>query len=300
MIPSRYGASSTLSSIRRRKQRSSKQSTFYRPARWLLYLCLILGSAVTLLPFVWMLLASLKSASEILRIPPTLWPENPTLASYRTIFSDSGLGLWRFYFNSIFVAGCSTILVLFSSSLGGYLFAKHHFPGKDLLYGTFLISIMLPFQIIMIPRYLLLVNFQLVDSLWGLILPAAVSAVGIVLMRQYVDVIPNEILDAARIDGATEWTIYWRIVLPQLRSELATIGILFFMLGWNNYLWPLIVITTPERRTLPVLFTWYSNGHSNRLDLTMAVGVLVIIPMLLVYMVGQRWIIRGIAWTGSR
>jgi multiple sugar transport system permease protein len=159
---------------------------------------------------------------------------------------------------------------------------------------------MVPFQVIMIPEYLILVKLKLIDNLWGLIIPGMVDAFGIFLMRQFIEGIPNEMIDAGRIDGASDFGIYWRIVLPQLGPSLAALGIFTFLAVWNDYLFPLIVITTTEKRTLPLLLTWYSSQHSTRYDLTMAASVLVMLPILLVYVIFQRWIVRGVALTGFR
>jgi multiple sugar transport system permease protein len=147
---------------------------------------------------------------------------------------------------------------------------------------------------------LILVQIRLVDSLWGLIVPAMVDAFGIFFMRQFIETFPNDLIDAARIDGSGEFGIYRKIVLPNLGAALATLGIFTFMATWNDYLWPLIVITTHEQRTLPLLLTWYTSQHGQRYDLTMAASILVLIPVLLVYVFFQRWIVRGVALSGMK
>jgi multiple sugar transport system permease protein len=266
----------------------------------IVYLILILGTVVTLLPFVWAVLTSFKSASEIIRIPPTFFPEHWTLQSYQTIFNDPRVPLARFFFNSLFVAVMHVGITLFTSSLAGFIFAKYKFWGRNIVFAYILAQMMIPFQIVMIPSYLILVKLHLIDTLWGLIIPSMVDAFGIFLMRQFIDSIPSELMDAARIDGAGEFTIYWRIILPQLGAPLAALGIFSFMAVWNDYLWPLIVITTHERRTLPLLLNWYNNAHGTRYDLTMAASVLVLLPILVVYMLFQRWIVRGVALTGFK
>jgi multiple sugar transport system permease protein len=267
---------------------------------FLIYGILILGTVITLLPFVWTILTSFKSASEIIKVPPTFLPQHWTIESYTTIFNDPKLPLARFFANSLFVAFMRVGITLFTSSLAGYIFAKYKFWGKNVLFVFILAQMMIPFQVVMIPAYLILVKLHLIDSLWGLIIPSMVDAFGIFLMRQFIDCIPNELIDAARIDGATEFTIYWRIILPQLGAPLAALGIFTFMAVWNDYLWPLIVITTHERRTLPLLLTWYNTAHGTRYDLTMAASVLVLLPILLVYILFQRWIVRGVALTGFK
>lgn len=273
---------------------------FHSLNRIVVYLVLLAGLLVTLVPFIWVLLTSLKTSSEIIRIPPTFFPENWSLDSYKTIFNDPRLPLGRFYLNSLFVALSRVVITLFTSSLAGYIFAKYKFWGKNLTFGFILAQLMIPFQVVMIPSYLILTKLHLVNSLWGLIIPSMVDAFGIFLMRQFIENIPGELIDAGRIDGASEFHIYWKIVLPQLGAPLATLGIFTFMASWNDYLWPLIVITTHEKRTLPLLLIWYNSQHTTRYDLTMAASVLVLLPILAVYILFQRWIVRGIAMTGFK
>jgi len=268
--------------------------------RVLVYALLILGTLVTLVPFIWILATSLKPASEIVRMPPTFFPENWTLNSYMTIFNDPKIPLARFYLNSALVAIGRVIITLFLSSLVGYVFAKYNFRGKNLLFGFILIQLMVPFTVIMIPAYLILVQLRLIDTLWGLVIPTMVDAFGIFLMRQFIETFPNDLIDAARIDGSGEFGIYRKIVLPNLGAALATLGIFTFMTTWNDYLWPLIVITTHEKRTLPLLLTWYNSQHGQRYDLTMAASILVLIPVLIVYVFFQRWIVRGVALSGMK
>lgn len=264
------------------------------------YAILLIGIVYTLIPFLWMLGTSFKTSTEIVRLPPTLFPEKFSLQSYKTIFTDPNVPVERFYLNSIIVSFSIVTMVLFTSSLAGFVFAKYQFFGKNLFFTLILATMMIPFQVIMIPLYLVLVNLKITDSLLGLIVPGAASAFGIFLMRQFIESIPTELIDAARIDGASEFGIYSRIILPQMGAALATLGIFQFMGTWNDYLWPLIVITTTEKRTLPIMLTWYNSQHGARFDLTMAASVLVILPILIVYFLFQRWIVRGIALTGFK
>jgi multiple sugar transport system permease protein len=264
------------------------------------YLILAVGLSITLMPFIWMILGSFKTATELLRIPPTFWPENPTLGNYLTILQDPNLPLLRFYGNSATVAIANVLTSLFTSSLLGFLFAKYEFRGKRIFFGWFMVSMMIPGQITMIPGYLILSRIGLLNTLWGLIVFSALDAFGLFMMRQFVETLPNELLDAARIDGASEWQIYWRIVLPQLGAPLATLGTLTFMGNWNAYLWPMVVITRIDRRTLPIILTWYNSQHSSRPNITMAATVMMVIPILLVYFFFQRWIVRGFAMSGIK
>lgn len=264
------------------------------------YIFLILGLSFTLLPFLMMILSSFKTNTEMLRTPPTFWPENPTLSNYTTIFNDPKLPLLRFYGNSAFVALFNVVNTMFTSALVGYLFAKYEFRGKRLFFGWFLALLMIPGQITMIPSYLILARIGLLNSLWGLIVFSAVDAFGIFMLRQFCETLPSELMDAARIDGASEWQMFWRIVLPQLGAPLATLGILNFMHNWNAYLWPMIVITKLENRTLPIILTWYNSQHTGQGGLVMAATVLVILPILLVFVYFQRWIVRGFTMTGFK
>ena len=271
-----------------------------RLRRFGLYALLTLGCLVTLLPFVWMILGSFKTSGEIIRIPPSFWPENPTLQNYRTILTDPKLPLARFYLNSLFVSVSVVTLTLFTSSLAGFIFAKYEFFGKNVAFSFILATLMIPFQVLMIPSYLILVRLGLIDSLWGLIVPGATSAFGIFMMKQFIQGLPNELLDAARIDGSSEWGIYWRVIVPQVGPALATLGILTFMGNWNSYLWPLVVITSHQKRTLPIVLTWFNSMHGTRYDLTMAASVLIVVPILIVYAIFQRWIVQGFTLSGLK
>ncbi len=264
------------------------------------YLILIPASLVMVLPFVWMVLGSFKTGREIRQIPPTFFPEEFTLDNYRTILTDEDLPLGLFYRNSAIIALANVVQVLFTSSLYGYIFAKFEFPGKKVIFWFILATMMIPFQVTMIPGYLLMARLNLINKLWGLIIPAALDAFGIFLFRQFALSIPNELIDAARVDGASEFRIYRSIVLYQLGPALATFGMLTFMFNWNAYLWPLIVLTEQKVRTLPIILTWYSNQHAQQLHLTMAASVLVILPVLFVFILSQRWIVKGITLTGIK
>jgi multiple sugar transport system permease protein len=264
------------------------------------YVILLMGLLLTLVPFVYVVLSSFKTSLEIIRVPPTLIPEKWTLQNYQTIFNDPKVPLARFYANSLFVAVSRVAITLFTSSFAGYIFAKYRFRGRNVMFLFVLATLMVPFQVIMIPAYLILVSLGLIDSLWGLVIPSMVDAFGIFLMKQFIEGVPNELLDAARMDGASDFGIYWRIVLPQLRAPLAALGIFVFIATWNDFLWPLIVITTHERRTLPLLLSWYNNQHGSNPGLTLTAAVLVMFPILIVYMFFQRWIVRGVTLTGFK
>lgn len=264
------------------------------------YPVLLFGSLIAMLPFVWMILSSFKSLKEIRQIPPTFLPKEFTLNNYERVLTDKDLPLGIFYRNSAIIALANVVQVLFTSSLFGYIFAKFDFKGKKVLFWFILSLMMIPQQMTMIPGYLILAKLGLINNLLALIIPAAIDAFGIFLFKQFAQSIPNELLDAARVDGAGEFHIYWRIVLPQLGPALATFGMLTFMFNWNAYLWPLIVLTEQKVRTLPIILTWFANQQVDKTNLTMAASVLVILPVLFVFLLVQRWIVEGITLTGMK
>ena len=265
-----------------------------------LYLVLTIFGLVAAMPFIWMFLSSFKTAAEIRQIPPTFWPQEATLDNYRTILQDPELPLWLFYRNSAFIAVMNTLATLFTGSILGYVFAKFTFRGRQALFWFILATMMIPSQVTMLPGYLILLQLDLLNNLWGMVIPSMVSAFAVFVMRQFILSIPNDEIYSARVDGASEWRIYRSIVLPQLGAPLATLGMLTFMFNWNAYLWPLIVLTQPNKRTLPIILYWYSTQHSSQDNLVMAASVLIVIPVLIVFALSQKWIVRGLTLTGGR
>ncbi|MBN1266895.1 MAG: carbohydrate ABC transporter permease [Anaerolineales bacterium] len=264
------------------------------------YPVLTIGSLIALLPFVWMILSSFKNLKEIRQVPPTFAPEEFTLENYDRVMNDKDLPLGLFYRNSAIIAGVNVVQVLFTSSLFGYIFAKYEFKGKKMLFWFIVSLMMIPAQMTMIPGYLILAKLGLINNLLALIVPAAMDPFGIFLFCQFAVSIPNELLDAARVDGAGEFQIFRKIAIPQLGPALATFGMLTFMANWNAYLWPLIVLTEEKVRTLPIILTWYSNQMAEKTNLTMAASVLVILPVLIVFLFVQRWIVEGITLSGLK
>lgn len=266
------------------------------PTFWLsqsiAYIVLTAGLVFTLLPFIYIVLASFKTNAELMRVPPTFFPERPTLNNYLTVLSDRAISLPQIFYNSGIVAVARTFLTLFTSSFAGYIFARYRFTGRNLFFGIILAQLMIPFQVVMIPLYLLTVKMGLVDTLWALVIPMLVDAYGVFVAKQFVEGLPGEILEAARIDGASEFGIYWRIVIPQLGPALASLGIFTFMASWNDYLWPLIVITSPKKRTIPLLLVWYSTQHGANQGLVLAASILTLLPIFIVYFLAQRWIVE--------
>ncbi len=255
------------------------------------YAILIIGLIGTLLPFFYIMVSSLKTTAELRQTPPDFFPKKPTFEHYTTILTDEKIPLAQNLFNSIFVSLTRVIITLFTSSYAGFIFAKYHFKGKNLAFGIILIQIMIPFQVVMIPNYLLTVKLGLIDSLWALIVPAFIDAYGIFMMKQFIEAMPTELMDAARIDGASEFGIYSKIILPQMGPPLASLGIFTFMSTWNDYLWPLIVLTSPEKRTIPLLVVWFQTQHVSNQGLVLAASILTLLPIFIVYIFLQRWIV---------
>ncbi|HEY7594623.1 MAG TPA: carbohydrate ABC transporter permease [Actinophytocola sp.] len=268
-------------------------------ARVVLHVVLGAGLVVMIGPFIWMALASFKTEGEIRADPPTFFPQNGTLDNYHTLFTR--LDFPTYFTNSVVVAVVTTVGNLLFCSAAGYALAKLAFPGKRVLFLIVLGTIMVPSVVTMVPLFVLSSNLGLVNSLAGLILPFLAQAFGVFLMRQFILSIPDDLLEAARIDGASELRIYWQIVLPLCRPALATLGILTFLASWNNFLWPLVAATTEDKYTLPVALALYAIGQNQtRYDLLLAGSVIIVLPVLVVFLLLQRHFVRGIATTGLK
>jgi multiple sugar transport system permease protein len=270
-----------------------------RAARIGLYTVLLVSLLVVAGPFLWMLLSSVKAEREIRRIPPTWWPEQFTLEHYRELFGR--LDFPQFFGNSVLVAvGVTVGNLLFCSALG-YALAKLRFPGQRVLFALVLGMLMVPGMVLFVPQFVLVSNLGLTNTYAGLVLPFLAAPFGVFLMRQFLLSIPDELIEAARVDGAGEFRIFWRVVLPLCRPALATLGILTFLASWNNFLWPLVVATTEDKYTLPVALALYSIGQ-NRINfgLLVAGSVVVVLPIVIVFLILQRHFLRGIATTGLK
>lgn len=270
-----------------------------RAARIVLYVVLVLGLLAVAGPFVWMALSSVKPEREIREVPPTWWPETFTLDNFRELFSRLDFPLY--FFNSVLVAAVVTAGNLLFCSLVGYALAKLRYPGKRVLFLAVLGMLMVPGMVTFVPQFVLVSNMGLTNTYAGLILPFLVGPFGVFLMRQFLQSIPDDLIEAARVDGAGEFRIFWRVVLPLCRPALATLGILTFLGSWNNFLWPLVVATTEDKYTLPVALALYSVGQ-NRTDygLLLSGAVVVVLPVLIVFLLLQRHFLRGIATTGLK
>ena len=270
----------------------------HKVKKTVIYLLLIGGLIITLTPFIWSISTSFKSSAGIFAMPPELIPSEPTLEHYVRLFEE--VDFIRHFINSTIVAVAVTILGLFLNSLAGYAFAKFRFPGRDRIFTLFVISLMVPGQVTMMPVFMILRSMGLINTFTGLIITGTISVFGIFLIRQFVQSIPNDLIEAARIDGCSEFGIYWRVILPLCKPVLATLGIFTFMSSWNSFLWPLILMVREEMYTLPVALANLSGEHADQFGLLMAGAIVVVIPVILVFLVAQKYIIEGISTSGLK
>jgi len=269
-----------------------------RIATVVLHLVLAIGAVATLLPFGWMVSASLMPKGEASRWPPSFLPSRVTVGNYLELFERLDLG--RCFLNSAFIAIVSTALALVIVSLAGYAFAKLRFPGRERTFRALLTAMVIPAQVAMLPLFLLLRTMGLVNTYWGVIIPALAPVFGIFMVRQYALSIPDELLDAARVDGAGEFLIFRRIVFPLLRPILVTFGVFSFMGAWNDFMWPLIVLTDDRKYTLPVAIANLIGEHAQDIELMTAGSVLTVLPVLLLFLALQKTYVEGITMGGVK
>ena len=277
-----------------------KQSQPAATPRWLgqaiVYTLLIVGGIVMVIPFVWMLATSLKPASEVFL--GKFLPMVPTLDNYVTVFRKVPFARW--YLNSLIVAALVTLSVAFFDSLTGFTLAKYQFPGKNLIFVFILSTLMVPTEMLVIPWFILSNSLNWVDTYWGIMFPGVITAFGAFLMKQFMEGVPSELLDAARIDGVSEFGLFWRIALPLVKPALAALCIFTFLGNWNAFLWPVIITEKMDMRTLPVGLSFFSGEAGSSWELIMASASMATIPVMLVFIIFQRQIIKGIALTGLK
>ncbi|HET6680229.1 MAG TPA: carbohydrate ABC transporter permease [Gemmatimonadaceae bacterium] len=261
-------------------------------ARALVWAALIVGALLALLPLFWMLSASVMPTGEASTYPPRLLPSRITFEHYAALFSRLDLG--RYLLNSMLIATTVTAISLLINSMAGYAFAKLRFRGRDRMFRLLAMGLVLPVQVAMLPLFLLMKQLGLINSYWGVIIPGMASIFGIFLIRQYALAIPDDMLDAARVDGASEWRIYRSVVLPGIVPILATLAIWTFLSTWNDFMWPLIVLSDQEHFTLPVALASLVGEHVRDTELMMAGSVLTILPVMLVFLALQRFYIQGV------
>ncbi len=257
-----------------------------------IHLLLVAAVCLTIFPLTWMAMASVMPAGEASAYPMSWLPSTLSLEHYRALFSR--LEVVRYIMNSALIAGAVTLISLVVNSMAGYAFAKLSFPGRERVFRGLVATLVVPGQVTMLPLFMLLKYLGLINSYWGVIVPGMASVFGIFLFRQYALSIPDSLLDAARIDGAGEWRIYRSIVLPLCKPILLTLAVFTFMGTWNDFMWPLVVLTDSRLHTLPVALANLSGEHVQDTELMMAGALLTVLPVIVLYALLQRYYIEGI------
>jgi multiple sugar transport system permease protein len=268
-----------------------------RPGAIAPHVVLFIACFLAVAPFIWSFFGSFKPFKELISskdVLPHVW----TLAHYQEIIDRAGF--LNAFWNSLVVAVLVTFASLFTSSTLGYVFAKYRFRGKDLLFGLMISTMFVPFVVLLVPLYITMGTIGLIDNLGGVVILGLWTSLGVFLMRQFMSGIPTELIDAARIDGAGEWQVFRKVVLPLATAPLAALGILVFLSSWDNFLWPSVVLTSPQNQTLPLLLAGLKNLYWSRYDLWSAGSMLTVIPVMIVYVFASKYFIRGIAMTGLK
>jgi len=268
-----------------------------RPGTIVIGALLAVGAIITAFPFIWMLFSSFKPRSESVAYPPQLLPQQPTLEYFAELFQQLDFG--RYLVNTLLIVVICMIGLLLMAA-AGYGFAKFAFPGRDVLFFLVLITMMIPGQVTMIPTYLILNGMKLTNTLIGIALPMLVSGFSVFLFRQFMTTIPTEVIEAARIDGAGEWRIFFRIVLPMSGPILAVQVVLTFIAGWNSFLWPLIIANDQKLYTLSVGLSLLNQQIATNPSLQMAASTVMVVPILIVFVVFQRFVVQGFALSGLK
>ena len=261
----------------------------------MMYAALFSLAVLVGVPFVYMATGSLKTNGEIFDYPVTLLAQEPTLDNYRRLLSGDQIPYLRQMANSVVISVSQTLLTLFFASLVGWGFAKYQFRGKTVLSVILLATVAIPFQVTLVPLFQLIVRIGLLDTFLGVILPSSVSAFGAFFMMQAMRSVPGELLDAARIDGASEWGIYWRIGVPLSRGALAVLAVLIFLNAWNDYLWPLIVLRTPENFTYPLGLASLQGLYRVEYGMILAGAFIATLPVVLIFIAGRKHLLDNLA-----
>ena len=290
-----------------------------RAQKIMTYAPVFLGAILMVLPYYWMVIGAFKSLPELQAVPPKFWVSEPTLENWhnpdwtpevqqnevRGLFQrylETEGGFMRFYFNSVVVAVINTVVGLTVASLSAYVLSKHRFPGRNIFFMIILASMMVPWQVSLIPNFITVHRLGWLDSYWGLIIPAIPRAFALFFLRQFMLSLPDDLIDAARVDGASEFRIWWRIIIPLTIPAMVAMGIFMLVGEWNNLLWPLIIVQSSELRTLPIVMSTMLGPFSPPIDLgmVMAASLIVSLPTLILFLVFQKHFVRGIALTGLK
>jgi putative chitobiose transport system permease protein len=259
--------------------------------RTLHYLVLTLLAVITVYPFWWTLVTALSTSGDVFTYPPRMWPENPGLDNFIEVFKT--IDVIAFYKNSIIISVLTVAGTLIVCSMAAYPLARMQFPGRNIVFGAILATMILPSEVNFLVNFITVSKLGMGDSYTGVVLPGLAGAVGIFLMKQAFEAVPNDLVDAARVDGATEWQIFWHIMLPLARPALAALTILTLVAAWNQYIWPSIVMASPDKFPLSVGVLYLSGAFSFKIRVVAAGAVLTVLPILMVFLFTQRYFLRG-------
>jgi multiple sugar transport system permease protein len=268
--------------------------------RVLQYALLIVLTLLFVSPLVWMAVTSFKTQADAIASSPQWIPAHPTTSAYDTMLGSSDTPVLRWFANSVLAAAAQAVLVVATAALAAYALARMDFRGKRLIFGTIVSTLFVPAVILIIPNYIIVSEFAWLDSLTAVIVPGAASAFGVFFLRQFFLSLPEELEEAAYVDGAGPLRIFWSVVLPLSKPALATLALLAFLTNWNDFLWPLYVLFSAEQQTLPAGLATLQNANAVRYDLLMAGAMIAAVPVLLMYLAAQRFVIEGVSRTGLK
>ncbi len=276
---------------RRRDQRVS-------PAQVALYTVLIVYGVFSLAPFVFALISSFKTDAQVLAFPPSLWPNPATTASYKAIFGGTDFPIPHYIFNSLVYASVTAAANVLIGAMAGYAFGRMEFPGKNVLFALTLAVLMIPGNLIMIPKFLVANSLHLTDNYGALIIPALVTPTAVFLMTQFLKTLPKELEESAMIDGCSRFRAFWQIILPLIRPAMITVAIFQFQAAWNDFLWPLLVMSSKDNYTLTVGLTFFKGVHYTQYSLLLAGAAVNIAPLVVIFFFFQRYFMQGVSTSG--
>lgn len=264
----------------------------------LLYVGLIVLACIFIFPVIWVMLSSLKGSSELYSLPPKFIPGKPTFDNFLAAFEKGNFG--TYFLNSTFVTVTATILTLLINTMAGYALSKYRFKGDTFLLIGFISTLMIPLEVIMTPIFTVISKLGLYNSLWGIIIPPAATPTGVFLIRQYLLTVPDELIEAARIDGAGEWKIFWKLIVPIAKPVISVLAIFSFMWRWDDFIWPLVVISDPTKYTVQLALSNFIGEFNVDWGSLLAMSVVTMIPVLVVFLIFQKQFIQGMATSGMK
>ncbi|MDO4474529.1 MAG: carbohydrate ABC transporter permease [Eubacteriales bacterium] len=280
------------------RRKREKEVVVYKKHHFVMIAFLLVFSVIMMYPMLWTIMTSFKTNADIRMNRTKIFPEKFSLEGFINAFEKAPIEQW--FINSLFITVVVTILVILTSTFIGYVFAKYDFKGKKFLFAVMLATMMIPGQITMIPRYLLIQNLHMYDTFWALIIPSVVSVFGVYLAKQFIEDVPTSLCDAAKIDGAGPLGIYWHVILPNIKPAIGSIGIFTAMRVWNDYLNPLLMLNKVENMTLPLGLVMFDSQTGVDLAATMAVASMIMLPMTIIFLIFQKQFIRGLTMSGIK